>query len=142
MNKYVYLTSEDNNKDSVYVKPDVLKIHQLEELLRSKVVNNLFDQHKDRTEPIGNLFEAEYRENEGSKMREINLMKKMIHCFMNKMVLKTRGTRSTATFITLFNRQVTPNIRKLVSIVQILEKEEDKPYLFYDCERPYVNSLE
>ena len=122
MNKYVYLTSEDNNKDSVYVKPDVLKIKQLEELLSSNVSNDFFDKHKDRTEPTGNLFEAEYRENEGSKMREISLMKKMIHCFMNKMVLKMRGTRSTATFITLFNRQVTPNIRNLVSIVQMLEK--------------------
>ena len=33
-------TSEDNNKDYVCVKPGISMIQQLEELLRSKVVND------------------------------------------------------------------------------------------------------
>ena len=61
MNKHnVYLTSEDNNKDYVCVKPGISRSQKLEESLKSKVFNNLFAKPKDRTVPIGNVFEARY----------------------------------------------------------------------------------
>ena len=75
-------------------------------------------------------------------MKEIGLMKKSIHLFISLMVVNKRGFSSTAAFGPLVNRQVISNIRKLVSIVQVFGGKEYKPYLFYDCERPYVNSLE
>ena len=68
-------------------------------------------------------------------MQEISLMQKSIHWFMNEMVVKRRDTSITDYFSPLVNHQVPSRIRKLVSIVH-------KPYLFYDCERPYVKSVE
>ena len=104
------------------------------------MVNILFAKPKDRTVPIGNVFEAQYRENMGSKMQEISLMQKIIHWFMNRMVVKRRDIRNTSDSCTLVNRQVPSKIRSIVSIVQMLEKE-DKTYLSYDCELPSVSSV-
>ena len=69
-------------------------------------------------------------------------MQKSTHCFMNKMVAKNRDIRSNSDFSPLVNHQVPSNIRKLVSIVQMLGKKEDKTNLFYECECLYVNSVE
>ena len=61
---------------------------------------------------------------------------------MNKMVVKNRDIRSTADFIPLVNRQVPSKIRRIVSIVQMFENIEYKPYLLFNCERPSVKSVE
>ena len=108
--KNVDLTSEDNNKYSVCVQADISKIQQLEESLKSKVVNNLFPKPKDSTVPIGNVFESQYREKKGSNIQEISLMHKSNCC-------KNRNIRSTAEISPLVNLQVTKNIKTLVSNV-------------------------
>ena len=54
-------------------------------------------------------------------MQEIIFMQKIIHAFMKKMVVKKRDISSTAYFSNFFNRQVLSKIRKLVSIVHMLE---------------------
>ena len=61
---------------------------------------------------------------------------------MNKMVVKNRDIRSTADFIPLVNRQVPSKIRRIVSIVQMFENIEYKPYLLFNYERPSVKSVE
>ena len=61
---------------------------------------------------------------------------------MNDMVVKEKYTRSTSYFSPLVNRQVPCNTGKLVFIVKTFAKQKDKPYLFYNCESPDVNSLE
>ena len=61
---------------------------------------------------------------------------------MDVMVVKNRDIRSTAAFSPLVNRQVPSKIRKLVSIVQMFGKKEDKPYLFFNCDRPSVKIVE
>ena len=53
MENNVYLRSEDKNKDYVCIKPDIARSQKLEELLMSKVVNNIFAKTKNRTVPIG-----------------------------------------------------------------------------------------
>ena len=80
------------------------------------MVNNLFDKPIVRAVSIGGVFEAQYRENKGSKMQYISLMQKSKHLFMNKTVLRRREIRSTADFSL-------SNIRKYVSIVVILERK-------------------
>ena len=77
----------------------------------------MFDKPIYRTVPIGNVFEAQYRENKVSNMQEISLTKKSIHWFINKIVVKKRYTRRTADFSPLVNCQIPPIIMKLVSIV-------------------------
>ena len=57
----VYLTSKYNNKYYGCVIPGISRNQQLEELLKSKVVNNCFAKTKDSTVPIRNCFEAQYR---------------------------------------------------------------------------------
>ena len=67
-------------------------------------------------------------------------MQKIIHWFMNEMVVKNMEISSTAGFRPLVNHQVKSTISKLVSILQF-KKKKDKPYLFYDCERYSVNGV-
>ena len=57
----VDLTSEDNNKGYVCDKHVISRSQQLEEYLKSKVVSNLYAKPKDKTVPIGNVFEYRYR---------------------------------------------------------------------------------
>ena len=87
------------------------------------MVVNCFAKPKYRKVPVGDLFEAQYRENKGSKVQEISLMQKSINWFMNEMVVKKRDTRSTADFSPLVNLQVPSKIRKLVNIVHMFEKK-------------------
>ena len=75
-------------------------------------------------------------------MQGISLTKKIIHWFMNKIIVKKRGIIRTADFSTLVNRQVQCKIRNLVSIVKMFEKKEDKPCLLFNLERPDVDTLE
>ena len=56
----VDLTSEVNNKYSVYVKPFVSSSKPFESLLTSKVVK-IFAKPNDRTVPIENYFESQYK---------------------------------------------------------------------------------
>ena len=58
------------------------------------------------------------------------------------MVVKKRDIRSTSDFRSLVNCQVPSDISKLVSIVKMLEKKLDKPFLFHDCDINYFNSVE
>ena len=60
---------EEINKYSVYVKPGISRSQQLEELSNSKVVDNLFNKPKNRTVPIGDVFEAQYNEKKGSNIQ-------------------------------------------------------------------------
>ena len=75
-------------------------------------------------------------------MKEIIIMKKIIHWFMKEMFVKKRDIRSNADFIPLVNRQVLSKIRKLFIIVHKFGKKEDKHYLLFNCERADVGSLE
>ena len=43
--------------------------------------------------PIEKCFEAQYKEKKGSNMQEVILMKKSIHWFMKKMVIKMRDIK-------------------------------------------------
>ena len=58
------------------------------------------------------------------------------------MVVKKRDIRITADFIPLVNWKVPRKNRNLVCIVQKFGKQEDKPYLFFNCDLPDVDSLE
>ena len=109
--------------------------------MKSKAVK-IFAKPNDRIEPIRDVFESQYKENKGSKMQGISLTKKIIHWFMNKIIVKKRGIIRTADFSTLVNRQVQCKIRNLVSIVKMFEKKEDKPCLLFNLERPDVDTLE
>ena len=69
-------------------------------------------------------------------------MKKIIHWFMSKMVVKIRDTRSTSDFSPLVNWQVTSTIIKRSGIVHAFGKKYDKPYLFFNFERTDVDGLD
>ena len=56
------------------------------------------------TVPIGDIFNSQYKENKGSKMQEIGIMKKIIHWFKNEVVVKKSYIISTSDFIPFFNR--------------------------------------
>ena len=64
--KYLVITSEDNDTDSVYIKPGVSSSKPFEELLKSKEVKSLFTKANDRSVLIRSYFESNYKENKGS----------------------------------------------------------------------------
>ena len=73
-------------------------------------------------------------------MQEIIIMKKIIHWFINDMVVK-RDTKIIAIFSPLVYQKVPSKIRKIVGIVQTSGKKYQKPYLLFNFEIPDVNSL-
>ena len=73
----VDLTSEDNNKDSVCDKPGISRSQQLEESLKSKVVNNFFAKLKDRTVPIGDFLRLNTGGREDQNFRKSVLCRKV-----------------------------------------------------------------
>ena len=60
-------------------------------------------------------------------------MKKINHWFMNQLVVNKRDTRSTTDFIPLVNMHVPSKIRNLVGIEQTFGKQDDIPFLFFNC---------
>ena len=55
-------------------------------------------------------------------MHGINLIKKIIHCFTNGMVVKQRDIKIIVDFIPLLNFQAQYKIRNLVNIVNMFKK--------------------
>ena len=64
----VYITSEDNDTYYVYFKPDVSSSKPSEESLKSNKLNKIFAKPNNRTVTIGNVFGAQYKEKNISKM--------------------------------------------------------------------------
>ena len=50
---------------------------------------------------------------------------------MKEMVVEERDIRSTSDFSPLVDHKLPSKIRKLVSILQMFGKKDDKPYLFF-----------
>ena len=74
-------------------------------------------------------------------MQEISLMKKSIHWFMNKMVIKIV---TSGALLILSLRPIGKYHPRPISLLVLYRwlKKRKKPYLFYDCERPSVNGSE
>ena len=104
------------------------------------MVNGFFNKPKNRTVPIRNVFEAQYRENKASNMQESFLMKKIIHWFIKK--LYKRGTSVALLILDLYSIRKYHTIPGSLLVMYRFLKINNKYYLFYDCECPSINSLE
>ena len=142
MNKNnVDLTSEEK-KYYVCVKPGISKSQQLEESLKSKVVNIFLLNPKTWQYQLGMFLKLNTGKRRSQRCRKSVLCRKVYIGSWKNGCKKEVHQRSTASFSPLVCCQVLSNIRKIVSIIHMLGKKEDKPYLFYDFENPSVKSVE
>ena len=90
---------------------------------------------------IGNVFEAQHKGGKGWQMQEISLMKNIIHGFMNNLVVK-KLHQEHYWFYPSDQSSSSILYQEACCYFTDVYKKDEKYYLFFNYERPDVDSLE
>ena len=122
----VYITSEYKDKYYINIKPDVSSSKPFEESLNSKEVKKIFVKTNNRTVPIGNVFEYQYKGGRVKIFKNQSYEEK--HSLVNERGgFEKRDISIASIFIPLANRKVPSNISNISGILKTYGNKDEKP---------------